>query len=67
MLQTIKLELKNIPKANRTSLVIDISIIILLNQFKLHFMMACQFFKQNDISTEYQMGYPDSFKQQNKK
>ena len=66
MLQTIKLELKNIPKANRTSLVIDISI-ILLNQFKLHFMMGCQFFKQNNISTEYQMGYPDSFEQQNKK
>ena len=66
MLQTIKLELKNIPKANRTSLVIDISI-ILLNQFKQHFMMGCQFFQQNNISTEYQMGYPDSFKQQNKK
>ena len=66
MLQTIKLELKNISKANRTSLVIDISI-ILLNQVKLHFMMGCQFSKQNNISMEYQMGYPDSFKQQHKK
>ena len=66
MLQTAKIELRNICKCNRTFLVIDISI-MLLNQVKLHFMMGCQFFRQNNISTEYQIGCPDFFEQQNKK